>query len=311
MELLSAGQMADLNMVSKKALRLYEQKGLLEPHYIDPETGYRYYTHEQCSMLDVIQQMQSVGFTLSEMKEVLDSRDPVLMRELLERKTEELERKAYEIEMAQYTVDRLLYSCAAYENNPPLDRPMLERIRRRRILRFPVTPYRFEARPSVENDRLRRWELALREIKQQFIDLDIPLTLFHNVGCIISRASIEAGDFECVGGFVIDRRGVDDDLATHWPDGYYLTMSIGTLFLPNGEHAEYHGMCRLIGIARDRGYRITGDYYSESLLESPLFAYEGRDMMMKLFLPVDIRGAKRPATPETEPDAERDANGDA
>ena len=28
-------------------------------------------------------------------------------------------------------------------------------------------------------------------------------------------------------------------------------------------------------------------------LESPLFAYEGRDMMMKLYLPVDIKAARR------------------
>ncbi len=293
MELLSAGQMAEMNMVSKKALRLYEQKGLLKPYRIDPDTGYRYYTHEQCSVVDAIQQMQSVGFTLAEMREILDNHDVSLMREVLERKTEELERQSYEIQMAQHTVNRLLRSCNAFESKPVFDRPVLEHMRRRRIVRFDVTPYRFEARPQPGNERLRRWELALREIKQQFIDLSIPLALFHNVGCIISRSSIESGEYECVGGFIIDERSMDDDLVTYWPEGYYLTLSIDTLFLPNGEHAEHRGMRRLIDLAHERGYRICGDYYSESILETPLFAYEGRDMMMKLFLPVDIRAARR------------------
>ncbi len=294
MELLTAGQMADLNKVSKKALRLYEQKGLLEPYRIDPDTGYRYYTYEQCPVLDTIGQMQAVGFTLSEMKEVLDSRDVALMRDLLERKTEELERQSYEIRMAQHAVGRLLRSCNAYENKPVCGHPILEHMRRRRIMRFSVTPYPFEPSPSQDNQRLRRWELALREIKQQFIERDLPLALFHNVGCIISRESMEAGAFECVGGFVIDERGdVADDVTTYWPEGYYLTVSIDTMFLPNGDHAEHYWLCRLLDIAHERGYRVAGDYYSDSVLESPLFAYEGRDMMMKLYLPVDIKDARR------------------
>lgn len=292
MELLSAGQMADLNKVSKKALRLYEQKGLLEPHYIDPNTGYRYYTHEQCAVLDTIGQMQAVGFTLSEMKDILDNHDVALMRELLERRTEELERKSYEIEMAQHAVGRLLRSCNVYENKPLCGRPILERMRRRRIVRFDVTPYEFEARQTQDNTHLRRWEMALREIKQQFIERDIPLALFHNVGCIVSRESMLAGRFECVGGFVLDERGYAADDFTYWPEGYYLTVSIDTLFLPNGDHAEHYWLSRLIDMANERGYRINGDYYSDSILESPLFAYEGRDMMMKLYLPVDIRGAR-------------------
>ena len=293
MELLTAGQMADLNKVSKKALRLYEQKGLLEPYQIDPDTGYRYYTHEQCPVLDTIGQMQAVGFTLSEMKQVLDTRDVSLMRDLLERKTEELERQSYEIRMAQHAVGRLLRSCNAYENKPVCNHPILEHMRRRRIIRFPVTPYAFEPSPTQDNQRLRRWELALREIKQQFIERDIPLALFHNVGCIVSRESMETGAFGCVGGFVIDERGDVEDDFTYWPEGYYLTVSIDTLFLPNGDHAEHYWLRQLLAIARERGYRVIGDYYSDAILESPLFAYEGRDMMMKLYLPVDIKAAHR------------------
>lgn len=166
-------------------------------------------------------------------------------------------------------------------------------MRRRRIIRFPVTPYAFEPSPTQDNQRLRRWELALREIKQQFIERDIPLALFHNVGCIVSRESMEAGAFECVGGFVIDERGDVEDDFTYWPEGYYLTVSIDTLFLPNGDHAEHYWLRQLLAIARERGYRVTGDYYSDAVLESPLFAYEGRDMMMKLYLPVDIKAAHR------------------
>ena len=42
--LLKIGEMAELNHVSTQTLRLYSKNKLLEPQYMDPETGYRYYT---------------------------------------------------------------------------------------------------------------------------------------------------------------------------------------------------------------------------------------------------------------------------
>lgn len=291
-ELLTAGQMASMNQTTKKALRLYEQKGLLIPAFVDPDTGYRYYTYKQIPLLDTIQQMQAVGFSLSEMKEVLDARDIGVMREKLEFKLEELERKAFEIEMAKHSANRLLRSCDAYESHPKFDEPALESIRRRRILRFSITPYRFEGHPTPDNPLLYQWEQALREIKQQFVDLDLPMALFHNVGCIIAKESLATREFNTIGGFVIDYTHIQTPVSTAWPEGYYLTVTIGSTVLPNGDSAEYYWLCELLDIAQKRGYALNGDYYSDMVVESPLFAYEGRDMMMKLFLPVDIRMAR-------------------
>ena len=46
-DLISIGKMAAMNRVSVPTLRLYDEKGLLKPRYIDPETGYRYYDINQ------------------------------------------------------------------------------------------------------------------------------------------------------------------------------------------------------------------------------------------------------------------------
>ena len=40
----SIGKIAALNRISISTLRLYDENGLLKPCYIDPETGYRYYS---------------------------------------------------------------------------------------------------------------------------------------------------------------------------------------------------------------------------------------------------------------------------
>ena len=61
MELLTIGQMAERNCVTKKTLRLYHEKGLLVPEHVDEENGRRYYTSGQSYQLDLIQPILLLG----------------------------------------------------------------------------------------------------------------------------------------------------------------------------------------------------------------------------------------------------------
>ena len=40
---LTSGQMAEANGVSRKALRVYREKGILEPHHVDPDSDRTFY----------------------------------------------------------------------------------------------------------------------------------------------------------------------------------------------------------------------------------------------------------------------------
>ena len=51
--LLKIGEMAALNHISTQALRLYAKNKLLEPEYLDENTGYRYYTVAQLSLIHI------------------------------------------------------------------------------------------------------------------------------------------------------------------------------------------------------------------------------------------------------------------
>ncbi|MCA9875503.1 MAG: MerR family DNA-binding transcriptional regulator, partial [Anaerolineales bacterium] len=44
---LTVGQFGRMSQLSRKALRVYNERGLLLPARIDPESGYRYYTRAQ------------------------------------------------------------------------------------------------------------------------------------------------------------------------------------------------------------------------------------------------------------------------
>jgi PPM family protein phosphatase len=49
LELVTIGQFSKISLLSIKALRLYDELELLQPAFIDPRTGYRYYDPAQAS----------------------------------------------------------------------------------------------------------------------------------------------------------------------------------------------------------------------------------------------------------------------
>ena len=60
------GMFAAMNHVTVKALRFYEEQGLLMPAFIHPENGYRYYVLSQMAVIHQITALKMAGFTLEE-----------------------------------------------------------------------------------------------------------------------------------------------------------------------------------------------------------------------------------------------------
>ncbi|SDH46995.1 DNA-binding transcriptional regulator, MerR family [Sinosporangium album] len=99
--MITIGDFARLGRVSVRMLRHYDTIGLLQPAYVDPANGYRYYTASQLPVLNRIIALKDLGFTLEQVNSVLDERrdgeglsDMLLARrvELRERITADIER---------------------------------------------------------------------------------------------------------------------------------------------------------------------------------------------------------------------------
>ena len=81
-----------MNRVTVKALRFYEEPGLLLPAYIDSETGYRYYKLNQMATLHRISALKQAGFTLEEILRINNGEDEEAL--LLKKKSELLSKIA-------------------------------------------------------------------------------------------------------------------------------------------------------------------------------------------------------------------------
>ena len=70
-DLLSIGAFANLTRLSLKALRLYDQLGLLQPRFVDLQSGYRFYGVDQLSSARMIRNMREMDMPLATIRRVL------------------------------------------------------------------------------------------------------------------------------------------------------------------------------------------------------------------------------------------------
>jgi len=72
-KLYTIGETSKLLGVTTQTLRHYDKIKLIEPTYIDEETGYRYYTFDKFHYIDRIKYLQSFGMDLKEIKKIIHS----------------------------------------------------------------------------------------------------------------------------------------------------------------------------------------------------------------------------------------------
>jgi PPM family protein phosphatase len=70
-ELLTIGEFARASRLSPKALRLYDELGLLRPAVVDPFNGYRRYSPDQLETARVVAWLRRIGMPLAEIRAVV------------------------------------------------------------------------------------------------------------------------------------------------------------------------------------------------------------------------------------------------
>jgi PPM family protein phosphatase len=71
-ELLTIGEFARASRLSAKALRLYDELGLLRPAVVDPGNGYRRYAPEQLGRARLVAWLRRIGMPLAEIRTVVE-----------------------------------------------------------------------------------------------------------------------------------------------------------------------------------------------------------------------------------------------
>jgi MerR family transcriptional regulator, copper efflux regulator len=105
------GELAEQAGISTKAIRYYEQIGILAPP-ARTRSGYRTYDRTAVGRLGFIRAAQALGLTLGEIRQVIAFRDDGTapcghVTELLQRRAAELERRIVELQQLQGELQQL------------------------------------------------------------------------------------------------------------------------------------------------------------------------------------------------------------
>ncbi|GIV15176.1 MAG: heavy metal-responsive transcriptional regulator [Armatimonadota bacterium] len=132
MHALTIGKLAKRAGVGVETIRFYERLGLLESSE-RRDSGYRLYSEEGLRRLRFIRRAKELGFTLKEIKELLDLRTSALseeqceeVRTLAERKIADIRERIVTLQRMEAVLLRLVDSCCRRE--PTQECPILEAI---------------------------------------------------------------------------------------------------------------------------------------------------------------------------------------
>ena len=107
-KLFQIGEVAKLFHLSPSSIRHYENIGLLKPEYIDPDTGYRYYSPRQFEVFNSIRYLRALDMPLPEIADFLRNRDVDIIEEKLRRQKDLVLEKKRELERIERRIDARL-----------------------------------------------------------------------------------------------------------------------------------------------------------------------------------------------------------
>lgn len=116
---LTIGKFAAAGGVGVETIRYYQRRGLLDtPRRLE---GIRHYGDGDVRRLQFIRQAQTAGFTLEEIKELLDldsGEDRERARNLAKNRIVALDAKIAELQQARKALQRLVGECATDKSGP-------------------------------------------------------------------------------------------------------------------------------------------------------------------------------------------------
>lgn len=270
--LLKIGEMAALNHVSTQTLRLYAKEKLLEPEYLDPETGYRYYTLEQCAKLDLIRALKSCRLSLQQIGEIFSLSSQELLLQALEEQTGVLSDEIYNLSVSRNNLSRVQKNLQILNTLPPFGQIFYEVVPERKI--------------DVQRTDFDFFELGhegyekmLRHMQNYLHENQLPPSYFINVGTIMEKECFVRGTYSSNSAFIfVDDLYPDKDSVRILPQNTCMSIASDNIALES-TYAK-----QLFEEMKRNGMTPCGDYLCEVLTQFPV--HQAKQLIYKIQVPV-------------------------
>lgn len=271
------GKMAQLNHITIATLRLYDEKGLLKPIYIDNKTGYRYYSIEQNSRLDMILYMKELGMSLVEIKTFLNSKDISKIESILIKKNEQMHKEIKELKLKHDALERSIKSIETFRKAPTPKITNIQFIDRRYVFKKPCIKDFYKGNISDYED-------VLLEFRKDLMNNDFNYIHTYNVATSIKKENILSSEIIASDIFIF----VENQLYKSRNDISIIDSGMYACVYIDKYDDEIEYAKKLIEYCKDNNYKIVGDYICEILTEFNVFDNLKRSMFMRLQIPIEF-----------------------
>ena len=270
--LLKIGEMAELNHVSTQTLRLYAKNRLLEPEYLDPETGYRYYTLEQCAKLDLIRALKSCRLSLDQIAGILSLSSEELLMQALEEQTGVLTDEIYNLSVSRNNLCRVQKNLQILNTLPPFGQVFFETVPERKI-DVQETDFDFFELGHEGYERM------LRHMQNYLHENRLPPSYFINVGTIMEKEYFIQGTYSSHSAFIfVDDLYPEKSSIRVLPQNTYMSVASDDIAMESA-YAK-----RLYEEMKRNGMMPCGDYLCEVLTQFPV--HQDSQLIYKIQVPV-------------------------
>lgn len=245
-EKLTIGEMAKLRGLTSETLRHYDRIDLFKPQFIDPHSGYRYYSIFQYEILGTIKELRQLRMTTDEIKEYLNERNFSKSLDIMRTKHEELVSSLKELNEMEENIREKIAYLEQVEKENELQKVIFREMKSRRLLTL----------HEKINDN---FELCYGVLNLENMLTDkTPILATNRLGIIIEETNLKLGRFEEPSTIFIVAKNKEEI-----PNTYQLTIP-GGLFACiryNGEllSSRSESLRKLLHYVNKNNYQITGD----------------------------------------------------
>lgn len=180
---ISITDLARLRNVTTETLRHYDRIGLFRPTYVDPKTGYRYYSVLQYEKLGTIKELRQLGMSLKEIKEYFDNRHVTKSLSMLVNRHQELKQKIKDLQLLEETLSKKIEFLTDVIAESKMKEIIIKQIPEREIITFGK---------AINNEIELSYGFLHLENNLEEIS---PILASSRLGFIISRKDIERLNF--------------------------------------------------------------------------------------------------------------------
>lgn len=276
--LLKIGEFSRINNISIQTLRYYDNIDLVSPYKVDEFTNYRYYHINQSAIIDIIQYLRQLDFSIEQIKSILSDQNP---RRLLN----EIDEQAQQLLLEHQLLTQKLKELDLYQQSAQL---YIEH-RNCPELSFDYLPKREALTYTLENNIYQMndegYEKCLRSFKNTLVNEQIIPAPFMRIGTVMDKHNFCTQNWFSNKMFIINSKlsATDTLIPYTFPKALY---AISYCHSFKEELEVLPCFCQNI---KKAGYQVTGDYICEVVYEHPILNENKRHMFIRLQVPVKKR----------------------